>query len=269
MPCHISYRDVAFAGAATSVTIVITTDIASHCYARASAEAPRIHKKPVFRRGTWLSDDVRFCFTVFEDIEQNEAGDTLTHTFSVPGWAPCNTWHVYFWGKVAGVACVSTSPVFNYHNTYIPPVYIEAGWPPSYGTLSVGNGWAFLLSAKPCTGSGVMTRLVYQPKTIHVSNTGDVGLFRLVSGTSYQCLSYIRVPMKRRQAYTMGINWPCETGDVLGLASQYVGFAGNTGAYGSTRRSSTPTGTLYVGQIINFYSPRYESLVANFTDGHS
>lgn len=69
--------------------------------------------------------ELRFCFTVYEDNEQEEAGDTLTHTFIKPAWSYCTTKYFYLWGKVSGVTCVSTSPPFHYHNTYEAPAFLE------------------------------------------------------------------------------------------------------------------------------------------------
>ncbi|MBA7535545.1 hypothetical protein ES705_27803 [subsurface metagenome] len=100
------------------------TDTASHCWCRVSSNPPRIHKKSVKRRGTDFMSELRFCFTVYIDIDQLEPGDTTTHTFVVPDWPYCTTRYFYFWGSVDSVTCVSTSPPFHYHNaySYVPPV---------------------------------------------------------------------------------------------------------------------------------------------------
>ncbi|MBA7534780.1 hypothetical protein ES705_27029 [subsurface metagenome] len=99
------------------------TDTASHCWCRVSSNPPRIHKKSIKRRGTDFMSELRFCFTVYVDIEQLEPGDTTTHTFIVLDWPYCTTKYFYFWGSIDGVTCVSTSPPFHYHNAYIfiPP----------------------------------------------------------------------------------------------------------------------------------------------------
>lgn len=122
MPCHFSVRDIDFHPSITGVRIRVTTDVPCHLYVRLSYKPPWIHKKPSYRRGIWLNDDVRFCFTVFEDNEQNEWGSTTTHTFWKENWGPCRTKWLYLWAMVSGVACVSTSPLFKYHNTGIDPV---------------------------------------------------------------------------------------------------------------------------------------------------
>ncbi|GAI08749.1 unnamed protein product, partial [marine sediment metagenome] len=57
----------------------------------------------------------RFCFVVFEDLEQDEAGDTLTHTFTWHGWETCQVRWFYFWATSEGEKMKSTSPIFSKH----------------------------------------------------------------------------------------------------------------------------------------------------------
>jgi len=72
----------------------------------------------------WLNDDVRFCFDVFTDIEQDEPGDTLQHTFTL---SPCVTgfqfWY-YLWGYVDGVLSPSTSAILEYKSDLTCPAIL-------------------------------------------------------------------------------------------------------------------------------------------------
>lgn len=122
MPPHISFRDVQFHPSTTGVRITAVTDVPCHLYCRLSSKQPWIHKKPSLRRGVQIAEDVRFCFTVYEDNEQFEAGDTYTHTWWKTAWPACTTQHLYLWGAVGGEVSVSTSPLFKYHNTGKEPV---------------------------------------------------------------------------------------------------------------------------------------------------
>ncbi|MBA7576459.1 hypothetical protein ES708_18300 [subsurface metagenome] len=122
MACHISVRDIDFHPSETGVRIRVTTDVPSHLFIRLSSQTPRIHKTPSLRRGVAFAEDVRFCFTVFEDNEQNEWGDTLEHTWWKENWPACTTKWLYVWGMRAGETCVSTTAPFKYHNTGIEPV---------------------------------------------------------------------------------------------------------------------------------------------------
>ncbi|MBA7707830.1 hypothetical protein ES703_116713 [subsurface metagenome] len=82
---------------------------------------PRKHALPSYRRGLYLQGDIRFCFVVYEDNEQDEPGDTLIHTFNKPAWPICETRWFYFIGTIAGVPVVSESPIFTFHFPAPPP----------------------------------------------------------------------------------------------------------------------------------------------------
>ncbi|MBA7535022.1 hypothetical protein ES705_27272 [subsurface metagenome] len=122
MSCHISVRDIDFHASTTGVRVRVTTDVPSHLFIRLSRRKPWIHKKPSLRRGVAFAEDVRFCFTVFEDNEQNEWGDTLEHTWWKPDWPFCTTKYLYVWGMRAGETCISTTAPFKYHNDGLEPV---------------------------------------------------------------------------------------------------------------------------------------------------
>lgn len=122
MSNHISIRDVQFTPSTEGVRIIVTTDVPCVLFCRLTSEEPWIHKKPSLRRGVQFAEDIRFCFTVFEDNQQYEAEAGLIHTFWKENWPVCTTKWCYFWGTVAGTASVSTSPFFKYHNDGVSPV---------------------------------------------------------------------------------------------------------------------------------------------------
>ncbi|MBA7527401.1 hypothetical protein ES705_19577 [subsurface metagenome] len=114
MTVHISFRNVIHTAEETGNIVTATSDVPAHLWLRLTHVPPRIHSKPVLRRGMWLNDDVRFCFDVFHDIEQDQAGDTLEHTFTI---SPCESdfqfWY-YLWGYVGGILSPSTSAILEY-----------------------------------------------------------------------------------------------------------------------------------------------------------
>lgn len=120
---NISFRDVQFTDDFESVFITVTTDIPCHLYCRLTETKPQIHLQSVLRRGAPFMSELRFCFTSFEDNEQAEAGDTLTHTWEKPNWGFCVTKWCYFFGSVTGIYSPSTSPFFEHHNTFVIPPY--------------------------------------------------------------------------------------------------------------------------------------------------
>jgi hypothetical protein len=69
--------------------------------------------------------DVYYCFTAFFDVEQQEAGDTLTHTFTVSPWYACETRYFYFHGEVSGVPSPSTTPIIARHLFYTNHSYVQ------------------------------------------------------------------------------------------------------------------------------------------------
>ncbi|MBA7543093.1 hypothetical protein ES705_35419 [subsurface metagenome] len=167
MPCHISVRDIDFHPSSTGVRIRVTTDVPSHLFVRLSRQEPRIHMQPSIRRGVAFAEDVRFCFTVFEDNEQNEWGDTLEHTWWKESWPVCTTKWLYIWGMRAGETCISTTAPFQYHNTGIEPV-------PTWG-LIFHEPWSAILPPpqeivqlvlEPWSEHGFrLERLVFEPWT--------------------------------------------------------------------------------------------------------
>lgn len=139
MTCHISFRTAVFTDSGSSVTLVVTTDVASHLWARVTDQQPGIHTSTIMRRGLAMPSELYFCYVAYTDIEQLEAGDTLTHTFTVPDWPFCTTRWAHLWGSMAGVTCPSTSPSLKHHNStsapswtiiVIEPWTVQPGLPP-------------------------------------------------------------------------------------------------------------------------------------------
>lgn len=94
---------------------VHTTDDICHLWLRYSFNKPQRHYHARTLRGLVLMADTYYCFTGYIDIEQEEAGDTLTHTFIVTPMPACRPFWFYFHGQVAGVNSPSTSPIFGRH----------------------------------------------------------------------------------------------------------------------------------------------------------
>ena len=103
------------------VTAVATTDVPCHLWARWSENEPQFHKKSYIIRGQITPWGLRICFTSYQDLEQLEPGDTLTHTFYWDDWVYCITRWFYLYGTIGGLKSPSTSGIFKYHNNFIPP----------------------------------------------------------------------------------------------------------------------------------------------------
>ena len=105
---------------ATGEKFVLITDAPCHLWMRYTFVEPKIHNIAVERRGLPLREDLYFCFDVYIDNEQEEAGDTLTHTFIKEPWPFCQPRWYYYHGEVAGLASPSTTAIF-YKHPVAPP----------------------------------------------------------------------------------------------------------------------------------------------------
>jgi len=123
------------------VTVTLTSDVPCHLWLRWSWSVPRKHPKTDIRRGLPVFSEVYLCFDVYQDIEQNEVGDTLTHTFWL--WVfdettlKRQTIYFYFWGEIATVKSPSETAIFTYiyHRRY------EFYWPAWDAAWGLSNGW--------------------------------------------------------------------------------------------------------------------------------
>lgn len=112
---NFSVRDISYRYLCNGFEITVTTDIPCHLYMRWTTVKPQIHVVPKYLRGIYMHGDPYFCFVAYTDNEQEEAGDTLTHTFVKRSWPVCETRWFYFWGKVAGDVAPSTTAIFELH----------------------------------------------------------------------------------------------------------------------------------------------------------
>lgn len=100
---------------ADGYTFEAITNKPIHLWLRLTDQPYRKHMKSEVVRGETKMTDLRFCFTQFSDIEQEEAGDTLEHTFIVRDWPVPETRYFYLLGTENEVPSPSTSNIFEYH----------------------------------------------------------------------------------------------------------------------------------------------------------
>ena len=116
----------------TGEKITIYTNVPCHLWMRYTLINPKIHKITRLRRGRSAMEDWYFCFDVYTDNDQEEAGDTLVHTFIKEPWPYCEERWYYFHGNVNGIPSPSTSPIF-YKHPLLPQ--------PTNDCQRVFNGW--------------------------------------------------------------------------------------------------------------------------------
>jgi len=131
-------------------TITTITDVACHQWLRHTLKPPWSHPKPVLRRGVFMQYDAQFCFVAYEDLEQNEPGDTFVHTFTWPGWVDCQTGYFYFWAVIDAWWSPSTSPIFSKHYTAPPPlVKVDYHEAPLDSYFGYSHGYFYAQSFTP------------------------------------------------------------------------------------------------------------------------
>lgn len=113
-------KSISFSRVAGITTVTALTDVACHLWLRWTNIRPQKHIVPVLRRGTAFRSEVRLCFVAYHLTEQDEAGDVLIHTFTLPEWITGTTYYMYFFGSLSGTQSASTSPIFD-HNPAQPP----------------------------------------------------------------------------------------------------------------------------------------------------
>jgi hypothetical protein len=107
------------------IIIITTTDIPCHLFKRETTTIPQKHVNPIVTRGAVIGTYIDQCFVAYTDVEQQEQGDTLTHTFIQEPWPVCETRWFYFWGTKLLTIMPSASPIFEYHRTLTPTTIIR------------------------------------------------------------------------------------------------------------------------------------------------
>ncbi|MBA7518812.1 hypothetical protein ES705_10893 [subsurface metagenome] len=161
---YFSVRDVKEIGHPGGIEILVWTDVPCCLYCRDTAQLPRVHRKPVLRRGTWLADDVRFCFTVFKDELHDNCFPSTFHRFTFYDWPDNHTRYYYFYAIVNGEMSVSTSAIFKYKN--LVENQVEWGYmlhtvttmEPEYFIPAAGSTWTKINVRRyvPASATGVL-----------------------------------------------------------------------------------------------------------------
>jgi len=112
---HFAVISIGYVVSGTGLKVIVITDVPCHLYMRWTLQEPLVHLDPYIRRGIAVGTTPRFCFTVYEDNEQLEPGDTYIHTFDKPDWPVCQTRWFYFWGTVSGIISPSESHIEEFH----------------------------------------------------------------------------------------------------------------------------------------------------------
>jgi hypothetical protein len=110
-----------YAALADGLKLTLTTDAPVHLFMRYTTTPPQKHVLPRTERGAGLGHYLDQCFVAYHENEQEEAGDTTTHTFIKHNWAVCVTRWFLFHGTREGTPTPSASPIFTKHRTEPSP----------------------------------------------------------------------------------------------------------------------------------------------------
>lgn len=113
---NFAVMDIAFTHYAAGLKIVLPTNNPCHLTCYYTPTKPRRHKAFRTLRGLTTTWGSYWCYVGWLTVEQNEPGDTLTHTFDFPQWIFCQTNWLAFRGTVNGQTSPSVSPIFKHHH---------------------------------------------------------------------------------------------------------------------------------------------------------
>ena len=120
---HFAVLQLCYFHYATSIIIRATSNNPCHLTCYYTDKTPVRHATTRIERGLAVPWGAYWCFVAWQSIEQQEAGDTLTHTFEIPDWSYCQIKWFCFRGTVAGELSPSVSAIFQHHHPGILPTY--------------------------------------------------------------------------------------------------------------------------------------------------
>ena len=90
-------------------------------YLRWTDIEPVVHLRTEVDRGLAKRGDPKYCFVQYTEIEQNEPGDTIYHTFTFPSWEYCFRRWWYFIATIEGKSTPSNTGILTDHCDYPGP----------------------------------------------------------------------------------------------------------------------------------------------------
>ncbi len=117
---------ISYTRGCTDEVIETTTDNPCHLTLYWTLNKPLRHKGTLVLRGMPLPWGASFCLNALNEIEQEEPGDTIAHTFIVPDWPHCQTRYFVMAGTVEGIESPSVSAIYERHHRARCTIIVEA-----------------------------------------------------------------------------------------------------------------------------------------------
>ena len=115
---HFAILEITQTPTPTGIIITCITNNPCHLTIYFTDKPPVRHATSRIVRGLSLPWGAYWCFVAWDSVEQQEAGDTLAHTFEVSPWAYCQTKWFSFRGTVAGELSPSAGPLIKKHYAF-------------------------------------------------------------------------------------------------------------------------------------------------------
>lgn len=125
-------------------TIVVETNNPCHLLLSWTLNPPLRHETSRIERGLAIPWNTYFCLNALTSVEQDEAGDTLTHTFLIIDWPHCETRYLVLSGTVGANPSPSVSAIYKHHH-YFPPYILLTSY-------NLGETSAYRFTAGTRTG---------------------------------------------------------------------------------------------------------------------
>ncbi|MBA7572152.1 hypothetical protein ES708_13928 [subsurface metagenome] len=119
---HFAVLEVSYLHKLTSIVVSCDTNNPCHLTLYYTEKEPVRHATSLVKRGLAVPWGAYFCFVAWNSVEQQEAGDTLIHTFEVPDWSYCQTKWFTFRGTVTEALSPSVTALLKHHHPGIPTV---------------------------------------------------------------------------------------------------------------------------------------------------
>jgi len=150
------------------ILMTLPTNNPCHLTCYVTSVQPLKHHTTRIVRGLSVPWGVYFCMVSWHAFEQEEAGDTLTHTFVIPEWYQYQRKWFTFRGTVGGVISPSVGPIIEHRHPgqdiILNPTYVEWPFPDPLPThwLSATGGpgpWTLSKDTSIYTRDGISPRL--------------------------------------------------------------------------------------------------------------
>ena len=147
-------------------------------------QEPLKHPTTRILRGLTIPGATQYCFVVWEQNEQQEPGDTITHTFIKEPWPVCETRWFVFRGTIDGDKSNSISAIFTKHRVQ-PPIeqtfYTNPGTCNIIGDGRVQRSTAYTTWDDIHDGPGTAGYMGYVYISLQVGGARDYDQYKLIA----------------------------------------------------------------------------------------